>query len=173
MIKKKNKKKNMQFSLATPEDNKKVLSNATKVKAHLTTGIVEILDKHQDLLGKVSIDLLEVESNEDNKSEKSKYILQDGLVIVSNKGLNVQTAQTGVYVFAKRIVELTTSLSIEEFSKKVDQKSAKLDNDKQALIDAKNSGMNIDKLKTKLFLLEDELEFDKKVLTFIKESKIK
>jgi F0F1-type ATP synthase epsilon subunit len=57
----------MQFSLATPEDNKKVLSNATKVKIHLTTGIVEILDKHQDLLGKIGIDLLEVEKNEDSK----------------------------------------------------------------------------------------------------------
>lgn len=161
----------MQFSLATPEDNKKVLSNATKVKVHLTTGIVEILDKHQDLLGKVSIDILEVENNDDNKAEKLKYILQEGLVIVSNKGLSPETVQTGVYVFAKRIVELTNSLSMEEFTKKVDQKSAKLDIEKQFLIEAGNSGINVGKMKAKVLLLEEELEFDKKVLVLIKNSK--
>lgn len=159
----------MQFSLATPEDNKKILSNATKVKVHLTTGIVEILDKHQDLLGKVNIDILEVESNDENKSEKSKFILQEGIVIVSNKGLSIETTQTGVYVFAKRIVELTTSLSIEELSKKIDQKSTKLDLEKQLLIEATTLGSNVAKIKTKVLLLEDELEFDKKVLTFIKD----
>ena len=164
-------KKNMQFSLATPEDNKKVLSNATKVKVHLTTGIVEILDKHQDLLGKVSIDIVEVESNDDNKSEKLKFILQEGLVIVSTKGLNVETAQTGVYVYAKRIIEFTPSLSIEEFTKKVDQKSVKLENEKQVLIEMVNSGLNIAKMKTKVLYLEEELAFDKKVLVFIKDSK--
>lgn len=161
----------MQFSLATPEDNKKILSNATRVKVHLTTGIVEILDKHQDLLGKVSIDVLEVESNDDNKSEKSKFILQEGLVIVSNKGLTVETAQTGVYVYAKRIVEWTTSLSIEEFSKKVEQKTAKLEIEKIMLTDATSNGLVVNQIKTKVLLLEDELEFDKKVLAFIKDSK--
>ena len=161
----------MQFSLATPEDNKKVLSNATKVKVHLTTGIIEILDKHQDLLGKVSLDLLEVESNDDNKAEKSKFILQDGLVIVSNKGLSVEVAQTGVYIFAKRVVELTSGLSLDEFSKKVETKSTKLEFEKQILIEAPTGGINADKIKTKIFMMEDELEFDKKVLALIKDSK--
>jgi F0F1-type ATP synthase epsilon subunit len=162
----------MQFSLATPEDSKKVLTNATKVKIHLTTGIVEILDKHQDLLGKVGIDLLEIESNEDNKTEKSKFILQDALVIVSNKGLNADVAaETGVYVFAKRVLELNSSLSLEEFSKKVEQKSSKLDAEKQLLADAASGTGNVEKIKTKVFLLEDELEFDKKVLTLIKETR--
>ena len=161
----------MQFSLATPEDNKKVLSNATKVKIHLTTGIVEILDKHQDLLGKIGIDLLEVEKNEDNKVEKLKFILQDGLVIVSNKGLNVETQETGVYIFAKRVLELNSSLSIDEFSKKVEQKYTKLEVEKQALADAINNNGSIEKIKTKVFLLEDELLFDKKVLSLIKDSR--
>lgn len=164
--------KNMQFSLATPEDSKKVLTNATRVKVHLTTGIVEILDKHQDLLGKVGIDILELESAGDNKTEKSKFILQDALVIVSNKGLNTDiAADTGVYVFAKRVLEFTSNLSLEEFSKKVEQKSSKLDIEKQSLADVANSNGNIEKIKTKVFLLEDELEFDKKVLALIKESK--
>jgi len=161
----------MQFSLATPEDSKKILSNATRVKVHLTTGIVEILDKHQDLLGKVNIDLLEVESNDENKLEKSKFLLQDALVIVSNKGLNIETLETGVYIFAKRVLELTGNLPLDEFSKKVEQKSEKLVLEKQSLADAINNNLNVNKIKAKIFLLEDELEFDKKVLNLIKESK--
>lgn len=165
--------KNMQFSLATPEDNKKVLSNATKVKISLTTGIVEILDKHQDLLGKISIDLVEVEKTDDNKVEKNKFIVQDGLVIVSNKGLNNENqSETGVYIFGKRILELNSTLSIDEFSKKVEQKSTKLETDKQALtVSIAENSVNSDKLKTKIFLLEDELAFDKKVLSLIKEGR--
>jgi F0F1-type ATP synthase epsilon subunit len=165
----------MQFSLATPEDSKKILSNASKVKVHLTTGIIEILDKHQDLLGKVEIDLLEIETNEDNKNEKFKFILQDALVIVSTKGLTVETnPQTGVYIFAKRVLELNSNLSLEEFSKKVEQKSLKLETEKQALgeaINSSNSSGTAEKIRTKMFLLEDELEFDKKVLSLIKESR--
>ena len=161
----------MQFSLATPEDSKKILSNVSKVKVHLTTGIVEILDKHQDLLGKVSIDLLEIESNEENKNEKLKFILQDALVIVSNKGLTVEAtaAQTGVYIFAKRVLEFQSNLSLDEFSKKVEQKSLKVETQKQTLAEA--AGKNVDKLRTQLFLLEEELAFDKKVFTFLKEAR--
>lgn len=161
----------MQFSLATPEDSKKVLSSVSKVKAHLTTGIVEILDKHQDLLGKISINIVEIESNEENKNEKLKFILQDALIIVSTKGLTTEptTAQTGVYIFAKRALELQTNISIDEFSKKVEQKSLKLETQKQVLSEA--TGKSIEKIKTQLLLLEDELEFDKKVLSFIKETR--
>jgi F0F1-type ATP synthase epsilon subunit len=164
----------MKFSLATPEDTKKVLANATKVKAHLTTGIIEILDKHQDLLGQVSINLLEVESNDDNKTEKFKFILQNAVVIVSTKGINaqsssIQSPETGVYVYAKRIVEINTSLSIEEFSKKVELKSTKLELEKQLLTEAE--GGKAATIKAKILYLEDELKFEKKVLQFIKESR--
>lgn len=161
----------MQFSLATAEDNKKVLSNATKVKVHLTTGIIEVLDKHQDLLGKVSIDLLEVESNDDNKTERFKFILQDGLVIVSNKGLSVDVPQTGVYIFAKRIVELNAGLSVDALAKKVELKLAKLEVEKQILVEATALGAKLGKIKTRILMMEEELEFEKKVLALIKDSK--
>jgi len=164
----------MQFSLATPEDSKKILSNVTAVKMNLTTGVVEILEKHQDLLGKVSLDLIEVESNQDNKSEKFKFLAQDALVIVSNKGLNSElTSETGVYIFAKRVLEINSSISLDECSKKVEQKAAKLEVEKQSLVerDEKNLGSNLEKIKTKIFVLEDELKFEKKVLSILKESK--
>jgi F0F1-type ATP synthase epsilon subunit len=166
----------MQFSLATPEDSKKSLSNATRIKLHLSTGIVEILEKHQDLLGKINIDLLEVEKTDENKLEKIRFIVQDALVIVSTKGFNTDlTPQTGVYIYAKRVLELTANLSIDEWNKKLEQKVLKLDTEKQRLNDTTTSSgvinPNFAKMKTKIFLLEEELEFDKKVLTFIKNSK--
>jgi hypothetical protein len=162
----------MKFSLATPEETKKVLANATKVKVHLTTGIVEILDKHQDLLGQIGINLLEVESNADNKSEKFKFILQDGVVIVSTQGLKAPTGpaqvpETTVYVYAKRIVEVNTTLSLDEFSKKVELKSLKLDVEKQFLAEVPGGKMST--TKARVLYLEDELKFDKSVVQFIKE----
>ena len=162
----------MKFSLATPEDTKKVLANATKVKAHLTTGIVEILDKHQDLLGQVSINLLEVESNDDNKSEKFKFILQGGVVIVSTKGFKpesgpIQPPETGVYVYAKRIVEINTALSVDAVSKRVEQKSTKLELERFLLTEAESGKAST--IKAKILYLEDELIFEKIVLQFIKE----
>lgn len=162
----------MQFSLATPEDSKKILSNVTTVKINLTTGVVEILEKHQDLLGKVSLDLIEVESNQDNKSEKFKFLVQDALVIVSNKGFNSElNSETGVYIFAKRVLEITSSISLDELSKKVEQKLSKLEVEKQALLDENNLGSNLEKIKTKIFVLEDELKFEKKVISILKESR--
>ena len=160
----------MQFSLATPEDNKKVLSNATKVKIHLSTGIVEILDRHQDLLGRIDINLLEVESNQENKIEKFKYILQEGIIVVATKGLTVEPgSQTGVYIFAKRIIELNSNLSIDELSKKLDQKIGKLDSQKQLLAESVPAEMS--KIKAKIILLQEEVEFEKKVIVFAKEAK--
>jgi F0F1-type ATP synthase epsilon subunit len=157
----------MQFSLATPEDSKKLLSNVTTVKIYLTTGVVEILEKHQDLLGKVSLDLIEVQSNQDNKSEKFKFLVQDALVIVSNKGLNSElTSETGVYIFAKRVLEFNSSISLDQYSKKVEQKLSKLEVEKQALME---DGANFDKIKTKIFILEDELKFEQKVLSILKD----
>jgi F0F1-type ATP synthase epsilon subunit len=162
----------MQFSLGTPEDSKKLLSNATKVKVHLSTGIVEILDKHQDLLGRVGLDLLEIESNDENKTEKLKFLLQDGLVIVSNKGLTINAvSNTGVYVYAKRVAELNSSLSTDEFTKKIEQKTLKLELEKQTLIDATNTSKNIGPVKIRISMLESDLAFDKKVLSLIKESR--
>ena len=50
----------MLFLLATPEYNN-IQSNTTKVKVHLRNGVAEILEQHQDLMGKVENNLLEIE----------------------------------------------------------------------------------------------------------------
>ena len=59
----------MLFFLATSEYNN-IQSNTTKVKVHLTNGIAEILDQHQDLMGLIENNILEIETNFESKLEK-------------------------------------------------------------------------------------------------------
>ena len=84
----------MLFLLATPEYNN-IQSNTTKVRVHLRNGVAEIFDQHQDLMGKIDNNILEVETNFENKVEKLLFVLQDGVFIVSNQGLDVNSDNKG------------------------------------------------------------------------------
>ena len=155
----------MLFLLATPEYNN-IQSNTTKVKVHLRNGVAEILDQHQDLMGKVENNLLEIETNFENKLEKLLFVLQDAVFIVSNKGLetNIETKGTGVYVYAKRVREITSSTSIDEIVKQYDLKNSELEKEVAKLEIESNSV----KANSKIFLLKEEVEFLKKAVTIIK-----
>ena len=59
----------MLFLLATPEYNN-IQSNTTKVRVHLRNGVAEIFDQHQDLMGKIDNNILEVETNFENKIDR-------------------------------------------------------------------------------------------------------
>ena len=74
----------MLFLLATPEYNN-VQSNTTKVRVHLRSGIAEIFEQHQDLMGKIDNNIVEIETNFENKLEKIWFVLQDAVFIVSNQ----------------------------------------------------------------------------------------
>jgi hypothetical protein len=155
----------MLFLLSTPEYNN-IQSNTTKVKVHLRNGVAEILDQHQDLMGKVENNLLEIETNFENKLEKLVFILQDAVFIVSNKGLeaNVETKGTGVYVYAKRVREINSSTSVDEIVKQYDQKNSLLETEL-----AKTEGQtNSTKSNSKIFLLTEEVEFLRRAVTIIK-----
>jgi len=158
----------MLFLLATPEYNN-TQSNTTKVKVHLRNGVAEILDQHQDLMGKVENNLLEIETNFENKLEKLLFVLQDAVFIVSNKGLeaSIDSKGTGVYVYAKRVREITSSTSIDEVVKQYDQKNNQLEIEVAKLATEGSST----KLNSKIFLLTEEVEFLKKVVTVIKDLK--
>ena len=65
----------MLFLLAAPEYNN-VQSNTSKVRVHLRTGVAEIFDQHQDLMGKVENNIIEIETNFEGKIEKFVFILQ-------------------------------------------------------------------------------------------------
>jgi len=158
----------MLFLLATPEYNN-TQSNTTKVKVHLRNGVAEILDQHQDLMGKVENNLLEIETNFENKIEKLLFVLQDAVFIVSNKGLetNIEAKRTGVYVYAKRVREITSSTSVEEIVKQYDLKNSQLETE-LAKVDTEGKST---KTTSKIFLLQEEVEFLKKVVTVIKDLK--
>jgi hypothetical protein len=117
-------------------------------------------------MGKVENNILEIETNFENKLEKLLFVLQDAVFIVSNKGLetNIETKGTGVYVYAKRVREITSSTSVEEIVKQFDQKNSDLEKE-LSKIETEGSSA---KITSKIFLLKEEVEFLKRVVTIIK-----
>ena len=159
----------MLFLLATPEYNN-IQSNTTKVRVHLRNGVAEIFDQHQDLMGKIDNNILEIETNFENKTEKLLFVLQDAVFIVSNQGLDVDAENkgTGIYVYAKRVKEITPKMSIEDIVSQCSQKKLDLDNENNKL----GANEASDKLvNSKMFVLKDEIEFLEKVVNVVKELK--
>jgi len=159
----------MLFLLSTPEYTN-AQSNTTKVKVHLRNGVAEVFDLHQDLMGRIDNNIVEIETNFENRLEKVLFVLQDAVFIVSNKGLdpNASTIGTSVYVYAKRAKEIGSGVSLDMITKQYDQKSTELD--KATL---KLSEPNVDPLdrviNSKIFLLQEEVTFLKKVVEIVKD----
>jgi ribose 5-phosphate isomerase RpiB len=164
----------MLFLLATPEYNN-VQSNTTKVRVHLRSGVAEIFEQHQDLMGKIDNDIVEIETNFENRLEKIWFVLQDAVFIVSNqKTSNGSSAfdntGTGVYVYAKRVKEINAAVSLEEVSKQYEQKLTLLEAEKQKLAE-QNIEIAEQLSNAKVLVLKDEVEFFKKVISVIKNFK--
>jgi hypothetical protein len=161
----------MFFSLSTPEYNT-FQSNTTKVRANLCTGVVEILDKHQDLIGNMDLNLLEIETNFENKIEKMVFLIQEAILLVSTKGLDKTDERIGtrVYLYAKKAVELTGSLSLEENIKQMEQKKNEVEKEEQRLADPANANI-FSSIRCRLGLVQDELAFYEKLVEIIKQRK--
>ena len=164
----------MLFLLATPEYNN-VQSNTTKVRVHLRSGIAEIFEQHQDLMGKVDNNIVEIETNFENKLEKIWFVLQDAVFIVSNqKGDSAASAfeneGTGVYIYAKRVKEINSSVSMEDLSKQYDEKVSLFEAEKQKLVD-ENIDVSDETSNSKLMVIKDEIDFIKKVMAVVRDFK--
>ena len=164
----------MLFLLATPEYNN-VQSNTTKVRVHLRSGIAEIFEQHQDLMGKVDNNIVEIETNFENKLEKIWFVLQDAVFIVSNQKGNAtgsvfENEGTGVYIYAKRVQEINSSVSMEELSKQYDEKVKLFETEKQSLI-GENIDVSDETSNSKLMVIKDEIDFIKKVMAVVKDFK--
>ena len=159
----------MLFLLATPEYTN-VQSNTTKVRVHLRNGVAEVFDQHEDLMGKVENNLLEVETNFENKIEKLLFILQDAVFIVSNKGLesNPETKGTGIYVYAKRVREINSTTSLDDIAKQYDLKYSELESATAKAEQEKDTSI---KTNSKIFLLKEEVEFLQRTLVIVKDLK--
>ncbi len=158
----------MLFLLATSEYNN-VQLNTTKVRVHLRNGVAEIFNQHQDLMGKVENNLVEIETNFENKIERFSFILQDAVFIVSNQGLEgtLDYKGTGVYVYAKKVREVTSNLSIDEISKQYEQKKGELDTQLEKLSETQDNKA----LNSKILLLKEDVEFLRRSLAIIKDIK--
>ena len=150
-------------------------TQVTKVRVHLRSGIAEIFEQHQDLMGKVDNNIVEIETNFENKLEKIWFVLQDAVFIVSNqKGDSAASAfkneGTGVYIYAKRVKEINSSVSMEELSKQYDEKVSLFEAEKQKLVD-ENIDVSDETSNSKLMVIKDEIDFIKKVMAVVKDFK--
>jgi len=160
----------MLFLLNTPEYTN-VQSNTTKVKVHLKNGVAEILDQHQDLMGKVENNIVEIETNFENKTEKNLFVLQDAVFIVSTKGLDKKIEKkTSVYVYAKNAKEINSRLAIDDITKQYEKKLSLLEAETLKL-NGQNNEKSESSIKSKIFILNEDVEFLKKVLNLSKQSK--
>jgi len=163
----------MLFLLATPEYNN-VQSNTTKVRVHLRSGIAEIFEQHQDLMGKIDNNIVEIETNFENKLEKIWFVLQDAVFIVSNQKGSSESAfeseGTGVYVYAKRVREINSKVSMDELTAQYDTKVSLFEAEKQKLAD-QNIEVSDQANNSKLMIIQEELDFLKKVMSVVKEFK--
>jgi hypothetical protein len=144
-----------------------VQNNTTKVKVHLRTGVAEIFDQHQDLMGKVENNLVEIETNFENKLEKFLYILQDAVFIVSTKGLDEEIKGTSIYIYAKSAREINSSFSLEDLAKQYEQKKLELETQIEKLVEKGSTGTT-GSLNSKILLLKDDVEFLRSALALAK-----
>ena len=126
-------------------------------------------------MGKVDNNIVEIETNFENKLEKIWFVLQDAVFIVSNqKGDSAASAfeneGTGVYIYAKRVKEINSSVSMEELSKQYDEKVSLFEAEKQKLVD-ENIDVSDETSNSKLMVIKDEIDFIKKVMAVVKDFK--
>lgn len=163
----------MLFLLATPEYSN-IQANTTRVKVHLRNGVAEIYDKHQDLMGKVENNLVEIETNFENKIKKFVFIVQDAVFVVSNKGLDKdsETEETGIYVYAKRAVEIGPNLSIDALSKEYDEKKDILDREIDKAVEINKEPGKVNRvLNSRILLLQEDVEFIRRSLIILRDMK--
>lgn len=155
------------FISATEYSN--IQQNTTKVNVHLRGGIAQVLDQHQDLMGLVEDDIVEVETFFENRVEKLSFAVQNGVFIISNKGLGAdrEKNKTAVYVYAKRVQELNAKLSVEATLKEYEKVSKEVEILRKKLaLDDKNSA-----LKAETLLAEDDAKFLLRLMAIIKKLK--
>jgi hypothetical protein len=157
----------MQFFLTSPDYNK-TQTNVTKVRVSLKTGIAEILENHQNLMGKVENNVVEIETNFEGRVEKFLFVLQDGVFIVSNDGLDPKavesrgSGETIIYLYSSRAVEVNSSTPVENLIKEEEQKRETVEKESTKKPQGKSS---------KTLLVEADILFLEKAITSIKEFK--
>jgi F0F1-type ATP synthase epsilon subunit len=159
-----------------------MLPSTTQVRVMLTNGGAQVLDGHQDLLGQIENNVVEFETNVENKIEKVAYVIQQGIFMVSVKGLDyltedvsqhdLGTGETTVYVYAKQCVQLLKNMSTENLVKQYENGKAALERESYALsLVSPDSDDKHDKvlrliLTSRVYQLADDVSFFEKTIEF-------
>lgn len=157
----------MEFRLLTSECAY-TISNVRKVKGFLSNGIVEVFDRHQDLMGLIENNLVEIELNLEN-TVKEFFALQNGIFIVCSTPLssNNTKSETIVYAYAKSFLKLEKNTSLEALLEKYEHKKFLLNAELQKL--NKNNMDSLDLIvNSKALLLKEETEFIQNTLVIAK-----
>ncbi len=139
--------------------------NCLNVKLALTTGQCQILKNHLPLVGSIENDLLELESiNDLNEKIKKSYLLQDAIIVVTpDKDLEKDSS---IYVYAKKILELSNNLPFEDLIEDLNQKKKNLEFElnQVKLENEKDEGITT----SKIIILNREIKFLEKACVLIK-----
>ena len=91
----------MHFFLSSSSENKGQTS-VTKVRIFLRTGIVEILEQHQNLIGQIENDIVEVETTFEGVVTRELYVIRNGVLVATNQfapvGDNFEFGKTSVFI---------------------------------------------------------------------------
>jgi hypothetical protein len=166
-----------------------ILVDPVKINAGLTTGSIEVLDKHYDLLGNISNNIIEFTFLKENKPEIRTFFFRTGIFWIGNKnvvnlnllmpGANLEkqalTATTGekkydttVLVYGNNMVELTQTVSEEPILKEIERVKQALDKETEVLIKIEKP---TSQQKAKKTLLEEELYSFQQLILFMKDYK--
>lgn len=140
--------------------SRETYSDVLRVKAQLTNGTTEVLDQHQDLLGKICNNIIEIETSLENKLEKIYFVAQEAIFGVSTKRLDKkqESRTTSVYVYATEMLEINSNTSIEDLRAQFDLKTTELEIETQK---AKGESFDLSRniMNAKLVGLKNEIEF--------------
>jgi hypothetical protein len=164
-----------------------LLGQVRKVRANLESGVIEIYEGHQELVGTINNKLLEVHMEEENSNVKVFYVIQEGIVTVSDIDIPLYSMEetsyeppgTIVKVFCKYLRELNSKTSIDELSALCQEKELFLEKRIQELSNPENKVFGMEKKgniieidemddDVKIMILKKDLEFFKQCLYFAK-----
>lgn len=172
----------MFFQVTNLEENT-TQGNVTKVTASLRTGVIEVLEGHIDMMGRIDDDILVSESTIEGRVVKKEFLIRKGVLVVSNGGLTSEAPKgTYILVHSKEMVELTGNRDekiIEQLIQKLDKKKKELD---KALEKINLSVVDLSESENRRKIFEGksgikvknaygDVKFFEKAITFIKDVK--
>ncbi len=161
----------MFFSIATPE-YLHIQPQCSRVKAALTSGLLEIYEGHQDLIGSIQNGFIELDILNNNEATQNCYLLQDGIFVVSNEGLENESTNeqcTSIYIYARKLLEISKLISLDELNKELELKKKELNFEIEKLKSTVDNENDIEISSSKIIILKNDISFLEKAILLTKE----